>query len=264
MSLTRSDVDYISDRDSAARAYLELRHAIDTPGTPHGRLTEHKAALNKLERIFPDAAEHAATASDDDLGGLSPALKRTRDQHRRTRGVTAQQAAGQRRREHRGAGAHSTPRRPAPRTTRAPAARRAPSTRGLRRSAGRAAEFTAPAGLSAARLAWQTFGWGVGLSMLYLLVTNAQRAPRGKAAVEVMAKGVSNTITALVSPLADPLSPTRRPAAARAPAPSAVRPAAGSRDLPHGAAGHVVFPSVRTPSTTSSDLPHGAAGAVVR
>jgi hypothetical protein len=79
-----------------------------------------------------------------------------------------------------------------------------------------------------------------------------------------MAKGVSNTVTALVSPLADPLSPTRRPVAARAPQASAVRPAAGSRDLPHGAAGHVVLPSVGTPSTTSSDLPHGAAGAVVR
>ncbi|MFL5910767.1 MAG: hypothetical protein ACJ768_09405 [Gaiellaceae bacterium] len=204
MSLTRSDIDYVEDPHTAGRAYLELRHELDHPDTPQGRRTEAKAAMNKLETTWPDAAHHAATASEDQLGGLPAHLKRTRDEHRRQRGVTAQSARQARQRT-------SHPSRPAASTR--PASRRSSST-GRRRSrsgpdAGDVAEWAAPGAVDLGALGWQVFGWGVGLSMAYLLLTNSERAPRGQSAVELVARGAAHTVDALVSPLTDPLTPRR-------------------------------------------------------
>jgi hypothetical protein len=218
VSIDRGDIDYVSDPDTAARAYLELKHDLDDPGTTHGRRIEAKAAMNKLERVFPEAGEHAANASDDDLGGLPTHLKRTRDQHRSERGVSAKQAANARRRSRRGPavaapksatghgaapGKASARRGPSPRTVRA-----------ARRRASSAADYVAPAAVSYSQLAFQVFGWGIGLSLAYLLLSNTERSPRGRSAVELIAKGMGNTVATLVSPLADPLSPTHRPAPA--------------------------------------------------
>jgi hypothetical protein len=207
MSLNRGDIDYISDLDSAARAHLELQHELEQPGLSTGRRTEAKAAMNKLHRVFPDAPKHAATASDDDLGGLSPALKRTRDAHRQRLGVNAQQAANARRRQR----SSSVPPRPAQSTRPAPRPRsssRSPRRGGgVRRGASDFAQFAAPAAVSWGQFAWQAFGWGVGLSLAYLLLTNSERAPRGQSAVELISKGAQHTMAALVNPLTDPLSP---------------------------------------------------------
>ncbi|HEU4656847.1 MAG TPA: hypothetical protein VFR97_04960, partial [Capillimicrobium sp.] len=90
--LDRSDVDFVDDENSAARLYLELREQQANPGLRPGQVTETKAAINKLLRVWPEADDLAAELSDDDLGGLSPALKRRRDSHRKAKGVTAQDA----------------------------------------------------------------------------------------------------------------------------------------------------------------------------
>jgi hypothetical protein len=205
VSLTRSDVDYIDDRDSAARAWLELHHELNSPGIAPGRRTEAKAAMNKLEGVFPEAPAHAATASEDQLGGLPPHLKRTRDAHRRAHGVTAQSARQARQRR----GRH-TPAAPARKPAR-PASSRAPSrrARAARSTASGVVDWAAPGAVDLAGFGWQVFGWGVGLSMAYLLLTNAERAPRGRSALELVARGASHTVNALVQPLTDPLSPRR-------------------------------------------------------
>jgi hypothetical protein len=203
MSLNRSDVDTIEDQDSAARAWLELEHERQQPGTPHGRLTENRAATQALEERFPGAREHAATASSEQLGGLSPRLKRTRDAHRKQLGVTSTSAARARSRVG-SSGQGSGPRRAAAGSGRRGGARRGPSV-----DVGDVADPIAPAGVSYGRLAFQAAGWGVGLSLLYLLLSNSERAPRGLSAVELITNGAVKTVNALVSPLTDPLSPGR-------------------------------------------------------
>lgn len=210
MSLSRSEVDTIEDQDSAARAWLELEHERQQPGTPHARLSENRAATAKLEQAWPGARQHAATASSEQLGGLSPRLKRTRDAHRKTVGVTAHGAAATRRRSTAPTGG-----KPAAGTSRGGGRGRASSSRGRRGGgpslpdAGDLAGWVAPGGISYGRLAFQAAGWAVGLSLLYLILSNSEKAPRGSSAVELTTRGISNLVTALVSPLADPLSPTR-------------------------------------------------------
>jgi hypothetical protein len=226
MSLTRAEVDTIEDQDSAARAWLELEHERQQPGTPHGRLTENKAATQALEERFPGAREHAATASSEQLGGLSPRLKRTRDAHRRNVGVSSKEAA--RRRTRGSAGGGTLARRPsspprssggAPRRATASSHSRAGGRgRGGVRQALDVADTIAPVGVSYGRLAFQAAGWAIGLSLLYLLLSNSEKAPRGNSAVELIARGVTNTVNALVSPLADPLSPSRAAAGRARPA----------------------------------------------
>lgn len=209
MSLSRSEVDTIEDQDSAARAWLELEHERQQPGTPHARLSENRAATAKLEQAWPGARQHAATASSEQLGGLSPRLKRTRDAHRKTVGMTAQGAAATRRRSTAPTGG-----KPAAGTSRGGGRGRASSSRGRGPSlpsvdVGDVADAIAPVGVSYGRLAFQAAGWAVGLSLLYLILSNSEKAPRGSSAVELTTRGISNLVTALVSPLADPLSPTR-------------------------------------------------------
>jgi hypothetical protein len=217
-TVTRSDVDYVEDPHSAARLYLEAKHqAAHAKRTGQtGLFTESKATMNRVSDTWPEAPDLAATASDQDLGGLSPELRRTRDEHRQARGHTSQSARNARRR---GSGSKKQPAKPtakqpagggSQRTSRFPSAA---SGRALRRAAGSAGDWaTLPATEGYGRMAFEALGWGVGLSMLYLLLTNAETAPKGRSAVELVTRGVSNTIATLVSPLADPLSPNLRPA----------------------------------------------------
>src|SRR5205085_11857711 len=60
---------------------------------------------------------------------------------------------------------------------------------------------------SGAGLVLQLLGYGLGLSILYLVLTNAQTAKKGRGAVELAAGGLVGAVRALVSPTVDPLSP---------------------------------------------------------
>lgn len=218
MSVNRHDADYVTDEHSAARLYLEAKHqAAHAKRTGQtGLFTESKATMNRVSDTWPEAEEVAATASDQDLGGLSPDLKRTRDEHRKARGHTSQSARSTRRR----GGAAKPKQKPTPGggSSRQPAARgrggsRRSSLGRARSAAGSAGDWaTLPQTEGYGRMAFEAVGWGVGLSLLLLLLTNAEKAPRGRSAIELVTNGVTNTIATLVSPLADPLSPTLRPA----------------------------------------------------
>lgn len=252
MSLSRSEVDTIEDQDSAARAWLELEHEREQAGMPHGRVTENRAATAKLEQAWPGARQHAATATSDQLGGLPARLKRTRDAHRQNIGMTAADAARTRRQADPATAQRREARelrrtiKPSPGGT--GAGRRRVSSRGRGRGPsidpGDVADAIAPVGVSYGRLAFQAAGWAVGLSLLYLILSNSEKAPKGSSAVELTARGISNLVTALVSPLADPLSPTRAAAPAK---PHAVAPVTNTQRV--GAVGRGA--DTTTPAPTS-------------
>lgn len=210
--LTRTDVDYVNDEHSAARMYLELRHQAQQPGIPSGQSTETKAAISKLLRTWPEAKQLAANASDDDLGGLSAGLKRTRNQHRKDLGVSAQQAANARRRTQRGQG--TRPASPARRKTPPPAAvkpSRRPRSSPGRGGGGRRLKMPGlppVAGVDTARsFGLQLVSLGLGLSLAYLLLADAENPGRGwPSALQAAINTLSAGVTAFVG-LTDPLRP---------------------------------------------------------
>jgi hypothetical protein len=239
VTLTPDEVGMIEDDDSAARAWLELEHERGNPGIPRHRVSENRKATERLESDWPNARRHAAVASEQQLGGLPPRLKRTRDAHRRREGVTAKSAAHQRRARPSSTGDAS--RRSASGGTRPARPRRMPSV-----PVGDVAEAVAPVAVSYGRLAWQAAGWAVGLSLLYLLLTSSEKAAAGQSAIELIARGITTTVETIVSPLADPLSPPRRPAP----------PAASGAPAPDTSAGAVLGGTARPigglPPTTRS------------
>jgi hypothetical protein len=201
----RDYLKHVSTPDEAARLDDDLAETIARdgkrgPGRDDERLAELRAARKQLHKDHPEILERAfgETASGEPRpGGLGPSGKKLK------RSGAAVTRTGR-----------NQPKRP-PR----PAARR-PSTGSPRRVASRSSNQLARAlrtgvrdtGIPAAarsstRTALNFLGAGFGLSILYLLLTNAEHAKPGKAAVELFAKGVGRTAQALVSPAVDPLSP---------------------------------------------------------
>lgn len=215
MALNRNSIDYIDDEDTAARAYLELKHQVaqGAKGQP-GLYTESKAAMNKLERVWPDAGQRAAEASEDDLGGLNPELRRARDAHRRERGVSAGGAANARARRRRdeapGAGGRrgrAAPRAPqpragaAPRSTRAAARPRAP--RAVRQIGQRA--YRTAGGPGWADMGLTVLGATVAFAILYA-VLGPRADSRGEGwAVASIAGSFTRGLSLFLQPV-DPLS----------------------------------------------------------
>lgn len=215
MALGRGDVDYVEDPHTAARLLLELKRQARDNAQPEGIRKEAVAALNKLTRAWPDAPHVAATASDDDLGGLGAPLKRERDLHRQQQGQTAQSARAERQRQQRRESGHDRP-TPAPKTpkTAGPKAQRTAPARPTRRTT-RAPKRRGGgllSGVTDAALA-PTAGWGqlvvqilgatVFFSVLYALLRN----DRGGRAVETFSKGTVKVVQAIVDPSHDPLAP---------------------------------------------------------
>lgn len=196
--LDRSDVGYVNDQDSAARLYLELKAQLANPHLTN--TVETKAAIAELERQWPGVSQHAANAASEQLGGLSPALKRTRDAHRREQGVTAQQAARARRSAtappNRGGGA---------RTKRRPPSRGAGRRRALRGAPGRIIGEASGTVAPAADLMVKTIGVSIAFAVLYALITNADRSRPGRSAIELASKSFTTALNLIVRPI-DPLA----------------------------------------------------------
>lgn len=110
------------------------------------------------------------------------------------------------------------------------------------------------AGRSASRVIMQTLGLLLGLSLLYLLLTNSQKSPAGKSAVELFTTGIAGTVAAIVQPI-DPLN-----AAARAQA-AGRKPPAGT---PTGAdvAGGSVAGAAATPIAVGAKAVRDAASRI--
>jgi hypothetical protein len=209
--LDSGDVDYVDDEYSAARLLLELKHQLSQPGIPPGKARETQAAINKLTKTWPEASSLAAEATDDELGRLSPQLKRTRDQHRRSAGVDAKQAAALRAKRQK-----PSPRSPTSSGTRPASTARPPrstsSSRGGRRRRGGTIGLPPIAGVSSARsLTLQLVSLGLGLSLVYLLVSNAETPGPDGGAVARAVQAAATIVNTLVGTV-DPLRPHGAPA----------------------------------------------------
>lgn len=222
--LDSGDVDYVDDQDSAARLYLELHRQLGTPGLV-GHSAETRRALRKLEDRWPGVGRHAAVASSEQLGGLSPQLKRMHKRVRGDHGVTAQTAATERRRAQRqeatedgGGSTHGRPTGDSGRRQRGRAAPRARSG-----SARRAWQTT---GVPSTTASWrdlglQIVGFGLLASLAYVVLTDAENPRRGWPSVVQTAIGSLSTFVAAITRPVDPLRPH-----SPAPAPPGVVPRA--------------------------------------
>jgi hypothetical protein len=215
------------DTHTAAGLYLRAKHVATDRNRGIGERQQATRTMHEVNSRFPEAKDVAATAADHEMGiEGDAALKRTRDVHRAEHGLTADQAA----RHRRTAGGSKSPKAPA--ATAGPGRRRrgssSPRPGGGRRGGPRLPRPSvpdvelAPGGVTSwGRMVWQTLGWGLGLSMLYLFVSD-----KGSGAVGLISRGVTNTVNTLVNPRIDPLSPGSHPssgapahtAPARAPA----------------------------------------------
>lgn len=212
MILGPRDVESVNDEVSAGRLYLELDHQLDQPTLTDGQRADTRAALRKLRVKFPHAQEVARSETPDELGGLPKHLRarqRTlrddagldvnaaraeREQARKRRDTPAEPKAGAAARgrgdvQARMARAARPPRGRASRTGR----------RRARRIIGRS---TPPGATDWGRFALQSVGTAVGLSLLLLLVRDAERKGTGSA-INVAAGGFAQALTRLVSPHAD-------------------------------------------------------------
>lgn len=198
-------------------ASLEAELALNE-NMPPGWEAEAEQAVTVLRERFPDAENHSAY---EEGPPLSRGAKRTVNPPE-PKEPKAPAPGGNPRPNRRPGG-----------TPAAPARRYA--SRGARRSTGRFGGGVGGALLrpttdivgSGGEFVVKVIGWGIGLSLLYLLLTNASKAPAGKSGVEQLFGGVTAGIGALVGSHADPLTPAtwQRAAAPAAPAPAAARAA---------------------------------------
>jgi hypothetical protein len=255
--LNRNAVDYVEDPNTAARLHLELTHQLRRAqhGQP-GLYTETKAALNKLHHTWPEAPARAAEASEDDLGGLNPELRKVRDEHRRQRGVSSHDAANARSRRRRDETSGSRPR--AGRGTPPPARKGAGTRRARASSSTRAARavgrqtYRTSGGPGAASLAMTVLGATVGFAVLYAVLSNADRAGRGRAVVEVASSSFTRLLNLLLLPV-DPLNPRGPLAVSKSAAPGTL---AGA--IPILGATPAAVPTVSTHTTAPTPNAAGA------
>jgi hypothetical protein len=206
------------DDHTAASLYLRAKRDANDRAMPAGARQKATHAMHRIRERFPDAHNVAATAADHELGiDDDPDLKRVRDQHRAEQGVTADSAARARQRAGGGSsdrtqrrqGGHGSGRAGGQRSGRDPrpaaGRRRAATPPRVVRRIGREAVRTSGAG-SFADLAVTALGATIAFAVGYAILTNADRAARGGAAVELFAKSVGSGITLFLNPV-DPLAP---------------------------------------------------------
>lgn len=217
--LGRGDIASVQDGLSAARLLVELEEQLSNPSLTPGQATETRSAIRELKSAWPAAERTAATATADDLGGLSPALRRRHRAIRQRTGTTSSAASNARARARRSQDRAQRTAEPEPEPSTGKKAKQAAARAGKKaieagaRAAGsrrvrRAGEQTGLPGaarsVSASLLS--LLGLMVLMSLAYLLLSNAERAGRGVSAVEQIAGGVSTAVAALIQPV-DPLRP---------------------------------------------------------
>jgi hypothetical protein len=188
--------DRIQDLPAAAKLMDSFAARLyDNPGLPPEQAERLDEALGVLRERFPelDDPDLATTARRDHATRSQSRRGKARPRARASTGRAASQSPG-------GAGRSRASSRP-----------RATRSRGRGGSRARAAwrQTGVPgAASSATSLALQAIGLTIGLSLLYLFLTNTQRAPRGRSAVELLSAGVSEGVRRVIAPV-DPLAPGR-------------------------------------------------------
>lgn len=193
------------DLDSAAGLYLRAKRDANDKGLGIGARQEARRTMRDLVAQYPGVAKHAADAADHELGiDGNPELKRTRDAHRASQGVSAQDAAHARRSRSGAAtgrkapqSARKAPPKPSPRTTRPP--------RGGRRNRYLEQTGIPSTGRTATAFTLQLFGVMVGLSLLFLVLRNAEGASGGWRFLEQGLGAVTGSLQRFVAPV-DPLA----------------------------------------------------------
>jgi hypothetical protein len=204
----RDYLKHVSTADEAARLDDDLAETIARdekrgPGRDDERLTELRAARRELHKQYPEILERAFGETADGKPrpeGLGPSGKKLKH----SGGAVTRHGRNQPKPKAKQPKPKAKQRRPS--TPRA--GRRAASNplAGAIRTGVRDTGVPA-ATRSATRTVLNFLGAGFGLSILYLLLDNAEHAKPGHAAVELFAKGVGRTAKVLVSPAVDPLSP---------------------------------------------------------
>lgn len=184
---------------AAARKYLEHSHAAQhLAGKPQ---IEGERNAQAIDEEHSRARDIALTGTARELGKLPAHLRRHQLEERERAGIGAEETARIRheyrsRPEAEPESPEDTPSTP-PRRERARAAAGATAVTGGRAAA---AVYDAAADTSTGELVGELFMWGVGLSLLYLLLTRA-------ASVGKLFEGATNVARAVVSPVVDPLNP---------------------------------------------------------
>lgn len=62
------------------------------------------------------------------------------------------------------------------------------------------------AGKSGARLALETLGLMIGLALLFLVLTDSERAAKGRSVIEMLTGGITTAVQLIIAPV-DPLAP---------------------------------------------------------
>lgn len=202
----------------AARRAATLWDAFDP-------MADDKVNDARWEQLKSIAEEHPEIRDAVEQGNTDALLDHNRNKTGRTKG-TAPSVTRERRRNQQAAAAAKRPASGGPKSTgakkggapaRRPGAgsskpartrsRRGRAAGGLLPTPARAFEQTGiPGGVrSTAQLVLEAGGLVVGLSLAYLLLTNAQTSGRGKAAIELVAKAVQTALAVFINPV-DPLS----------------------------------------------------------
>ena len=200
------------DERHAARRYLEHDHAAQTlKGAPAAAANRN---AQQLDDEYPRARDIALTGTARELGQLPKHLRAHQVRSRQAAGISTEHAARIRsgyragppepEREGSNPRPNRTPAAPAP-APRARSSSPARSTQTVRRAASDAAG--AVTDTSWGQLILQTFEWGLGLSLAYLVLTKAAGASR-------LATGAANATRAIVAVNIDPLNPGGIPHAA--------------------------------------------------
>jgi len=205
----------------AARKYLEHDHAAQTLDGPAGDAAERNAS--DIDDEHPRAHDIAATGTSRELGELPKHLKAHQATLRAQAGINTEHAARLRAAYRAGPPDHeprpegersSTPavRSSSPRrVARSSSSARRSSTSSVRSAASYGSgvlDTIAPATSGWGALIAEIFAWGIGLSLLGLLLGKAAGAAN-------ITTGVSSTVKAIVSPHIDPLNPTAKPKSAK-------------------------------------------------
>lgn len=181
------------ERD-AARRYLEHSHAAATLKGPAARAANRHATA--IDEEHPRARDIALTGTARELGELPAHLRRHQREERERAGISTEQAA-EIRRQYR-AGPYRDPDDTARDET-------PPERHPIRDAAAAGARATTTAYSIAADSSWgsligQTVLWGMGLSIVYLLLTHDK-------AVSELFLGASTIARGVISPATDPLNP---------------------------------------------------------
>lgn len=179
-----------------ARRYLQADMAANYTGLPGEAKEAHEATMRSLERAYPGVKQHALIGSDQDFDKPLRAGEREHQSYMRSReGMTHGQVLEHRKQLHES----SKPTRPAPRPKVRHAARA--GARGGRSYYRAARQAGIPsAASSTGSTVMQAIGIGIGLSLLYLVLS-----PKGSNAFSMVLGGVVKAIDVLIQPI-DPLS----------------------------------------------------------